>query len=287
MENKSITLKNEYLKVEISSCGAEMTSIRVPAGREYLHQRNPETWNRQAPVLFPISGHLAADKIIVDGTEYAIRSHGFAMDRIFNAEEHDDNHAIFSLVSDSETRKQYPYDFVLKIGYRLVGKAIRITYTVANTGGGDMFFSIGSHEGYICEGGLCGYEIQFEDREEKPYYFEGHSYDLDGFGEDGSGSVLRLCDAMFEGDKTVVFEEVKSNRVTLKNKNAETFVSVDFEDFDNLFIWSRKGADFVCIEPWCGMAEENETAADISVKPFIRRLKPSECFEINHSISIG
>ena len=35
------------------------------------------------------------------------------------------------------------------------------------------------------------------------------------------------------------------------------------------------------------MAEENETAADISVKPFIRRLKPSECFEINHSISIG
>lgn len=287
MENRSITLKNKYLKVEIANYGAEMTSVRDTAGREYLHQRNPETWNRQAPVLFPISGHLAADKIIVGGTEYAIRSHGFAMDRIFETEEHGGDYAVFSLVSDDETRKQYPYEFELKIGYRLVGKAIRITYTVANTGGGDMFFSIGSHEGYICEGGLNGYEIRFEDREEKPYYFEGHSYDLDGFGEDGSGSVLRLSDAMFEGDKTVVFEKVKSSRVTLKNKNAENLVSVDFEGFDNLFIWSRKGADFVCIEPWCGMAEENETAADISVKPFIRRLKPNECFEICHSISIG
>ena len=124
MENKSITLKNEYLKVEISSYGAEMTSIRDTAGREYLHQRNPETWNRQAPVLFPISGHLAADKIIVDGTEYAIRSHGFAMDRIFNAEEHDDNHAIFSLVSDSETNNTAAFtDMTARPG-------VRYTYAV-------------------------------------------------------------------------------------------------------------------------------------------------------------
>ena len=57
-------LENEYLRVEFSTIGGALTSIKDKDGVEYLWQGNPEYWGGQAPVLFPICGSVRNDKVM-------------------------------------------------------------------------------------------------------------------------------------------------------------------------------------------------------------------------------
>lgn len=57
----TIELKNEYLTVQFKTLGGQLTSIKDKDGLEYLWQADPEYWNGQAPILFPICGSLRND----------------------------------------------------------------------------------------------------------------------------------------------------------------------------------------------------------------------------------
>ena len=284
----NITLKNEYLTVILSAYGAEMTSIKTADGEEHLHQKDSIFWNRQAPVLFPVTGGVIGDKININGKSYDMPKHGFAMNTVFNLMECSEDIAVFSLLSNEETKKMYPYDFELLITYKLLGKSIDVSYEVINDGEDTMYFSIGSHEGYMCLDGLDNYEIQFEKCEDDPYYFEDESEKINSFSKsgDGSASVLKLSDRLFDGGRTVVFEKPKSEYVILKNNTDDSKIRVEFGEFDNLFIWSKPWGQFVCIEPWCGTAEKDFAAKDISEKPYIQSLDGGVHFEKHHIITI-
>ena len=248
----NITLKNEYLTVILSAYGAEMTSIKTADGEEHLHQKDSIFWNRQAPVLFPVTGGVIGDKININGKSYDMPKHGFAMNTVFNLMECSEDIAVFSLLTNEETKKMYPYDFELLITYKLLGKSIDVSYEVINDGEDTMYFSIGSHEGYMCLDGLDNYEIQFEKCEDDPYYFE----------------------------------DPKSDYVILNNNTDGSKIRVEFGEFDNLFIWSKPWGQFVCIEPWCGTAEKDFAAKDISEKPYIQSLDGGGHFEKHHIITI-
>ncbi len=284
---KEIILKNKYLEVKITDCGAEMTSVCDSENMQYIHQKNQLTWDGQAPVLFPVCGHMAKKQIVVNKKIYDIPLHGFAKDSVFEVLSHNGCEAEFLLVSNDQTRKMYPYDFSLLVGYRLEKRRLEITYEVTNEGEKDMFFSIGSHEGYVLKDGLDGCEIIFEKKEEKPYYFEEHSYDFDGFSHSGTNSVLELCGKLFEESKTIVFEKIKSDSAVLKDNSGKTLARIEFGGFDNLFIWTCPNSDFICIEPWCGMAEYDILPEDISLKPYIQKLKSKERFKRKHAITFG
>lgn len=287
MSLQNVCLKNEFLTVRINSLGAEMTSIQNTDGEEFLHQDDMIFWNDHAPVLFPVCGTPIDDKITIDGISYPMPSHGFARHSEFDIMESNDDMAVFSLVSNDETRKQYPYEFELIITYKLLGKAIDISYEVINDSKKDIYFSIGSHEGYILLDGLSEYEIHFEKQEsKKPYIFEtGLTPDESISTQDGH-SVLKLSDELFKDSITVVYEAPDSDAVYLKRKDGNDMIRVEFEHFDNLLIWSCPMAQFVCIEPWCGMAESGEAPADISDKQSIQMLSPGEQFERHHIITI-
>jgi hypothetical protein len=57
----TIELKNEYLTVQFKTLGGQLTSIKDKDGLEYLWQADPNYWNGQAPILFPICGSLRND----------------------------------------------------------------------------------------------------------------------------------------------------------------------------------------------------------------------------------
>ncbi len=57
----TIELKNEYLTVQFKTLGGQLTSIKDKDGIEYLWQADPNYWNGQAPILFPICGSLRND----------------------------------------------------------------------------------------------------------------------------------------------------------------------------------------------------------------------------------
>ncbi len=54
---------------------------------------------------------------------------------------------------------------------------------------------------------------------------------------------------------------------------------MEFTGFPFLGIWAAKNADFVCIEPWCGIADSVNADQQLDHKEGINRLGPGESFE--------
>ena len=63
-------------------------------------------------------------------------------------------------------------------------------------------------------------------------------------------------------------------------------VALECKDFPNFGIWSKPGAPYVCLEPWCGRCDKRGFAGDISEKPGINALVPGEVFEMCYGIIV-
>ncbi len=282
MANNMVSLKNEYLTVMISTLGAEIKSIKAENGEERIHQ--PDMfWQGTAPVLFPICGKLYDGNLRINKKKYKLGGHGFARNSEFNLMEFTDDLAVFSLVSNEETKKVYPYDFELIITYKLLGKAIDVSYEVINDSKETIYFSIGSHEGYNCMSGLKNYVIEFETPETAVPY-------SDAEGElglpQGEIKTIELSDELFTGSRSVIFKNPSSDALVLKNKDGSEKIRVEYEGFDYLVIWTKPNTQFVCIEPWCGMGEFYGFPKDISQKEGIQSLEEGGQFERHHIITI-
>lgn len=282
MNENTVIINNEYLTVKISTFGAEIKSILDFYGEERIHQADM-FWKGSAPVLFPICGKLYDGNLRINKKKYKLNSHGFARDSEFEIIEFTDDMAVFSLVSTEETKKQYPYDFELIITYKLLGKAIDVSYVVINRSENEMFFSIGSHEGYNCMSGLNSYLIEFETEEcAKPYS------DVEGELPLPTSPIksFNLSDELFDSSRSIIFKNPTSNVLFLKSKDGKEKIRVEYEGFDYLVIWSKPNTQFVCIEPWCGMGEFYGFPKDISEKEGIKKLNANSQFEIHHIITI-
>ena len=279
-----IEIKNEYLAVKINTLGAEVKSIKT-GDEERLHQPN-EIWGDQSPVLFPICGTPTGNKITVGGVDYPMTSHGFAMSSDFELINQTETSATFLLISSAETKKSYPYDFEFYVIYTLNASSIDVCYEVKNKSNGVMYFSVGCHEGYLCPEGLSVYELHFEKEEPtRPFIYEGIRPIENGFSVVDGHSVHKLTDELFADSVTVVYESPVSDYVILKNTVSGRETKIYFKDFDHLLIWAEPGADFVCIEPWCGMPDFGKIHRDISEKNGIHKLEENGTYSVHHIIT--
>ena len=73
------TIENKYVKVKISSKGAEIQSIKGYDGIEYIWQGDKDTWEGHAPNLFPYIARLTDGKYRYKNKEYKMDIHGLAM----------------------------------------------------------------------------------------------------------------------------------------------------------------------------------------------------------------
>jgi len=282
MAETNVTLKNEYLTVVINSMGAEIKSIKDSRDEERIHQSDM-FWKGSAPVLFPICGKLYDGNLRINKRKYKLDPHGFARNSEFDIMEFTDDIAVFSLVSNEETKNIYPYNFELIITYKLLGKSIDVSYEIINDSKETMYFSIGAHEGYNCLSGLKNYVIEFENEEKAVPYS-----DVDGninLPEAGIKS-FKLSDELFTDSKSIIFKNPTSKALWLKNIDESEKIRVEYEGFDYLVLWTKPNTQFVCIEPWCGMGEFNEFPDDISNKEGIKSIEEGGQFEIHHIITI-
>lgn len=150
------TLKNTALTLNISLHGAELTSIRDSFGREFLWQADPAFWKRHSPVLFPIVGSLWDKHFRVNGREYKMGQHGFARDMDFRLVSERDDEMWFELNSSPETLAKYPYEFTLRIGYRLESNKIHVMWEVSGDDSQTMWFQIGAHPAFYLPGFVYG-----------------------------------------------------------------------------------------------------------------------------------
>lgn len=280
-----ITLRNEELTVTIKELGAEMQTITAKDGTEYLWHGDPKFWEGRAPVMFPICSRLKNDEYHYNGVTYKMGGHGFAKKEMFEVESQSETEAVFVLRANERTLKQYPFDFEFRVGYALRGKAIDVTYDVKNPASEPLYMSFGGHEGYVCPEGITEYEVVFEQPETlitTPDPFNSNDTKLIG----ENVTVLPMEDRFFAIDALIFKKCVKSTSLKLRHKKTGRGVQVDFEGFPYLLIWTKIGAPYICVEPWCGITDVPETDGNLVTKEGINRVEGGETFRRVHTITV-
>lgn len=63
-------------------------------------------------------------------------------------------------------------------------------------------------------------------------------------------------------------------------------LSFEFEGLPHLALWQKPGAPFLCIEPWHGMAAEEEAGTEIADRPGSLVLAPGRTARFRWSVTI-
>jgi galactose mutarotase-like enzyme len=255
-----IILENQSLRATIAPKGAELQSlVNKQTGIEHMWSGDAEYWGKYSPVLFPIVGGLKNDTYYFNDKEYKLPRHGFARDKTFTAEKISDTEAVFILTQTEETLKVYPFEFTFKLQYGLNDNTLTCTYGVYNPGSGDLLFSVGAHPAFavpfVNDTNYNDYHLQFNTTETL------HRWKLqEGLISASSqllpteNNKLLLSKELFYED-AIVLKNMQSNSITLGCSKQPHGLHFSFNDFPFFGIWAAKDAPFVCLEPWCGIAD--------------------------------
>lgn len=285
-----ITIKNEYLTAMINPLGAELKSLKNNStGFEYIWQANPAFWNRSAPILFPIVGEVKNGAYTVDGKEYSLGRHGFARDSVFEETKHTDNEIVLTLKSNLDSLKKYPFEFEFSVGYLLQGKSVITTFTVQNPSAGNICFSFGAHPGFnLPSKRLEDYYIEFEKPETldrwllKDNVFSGETESVIN-----NSTLLPLIASLFDKD-AIVFKGMASKKMSLKSLNGDYTLTMDFDGFPYFGIWTKPNChEFICLEPWCGLADNANFNGDFREKEGVVSLNPNSTFTRQFSVEVN
>ncbi|MBE6739137.1 MAG: aldose 1-epimerase family protein [Ruminococcaceae bacterium] len=279
-----ITLKNNVLTVLIDEMGAQIRSVKKN-DVEYMWQADPQIWKSTAPLMFPICGGLKDDKFVYEGKEYILPKHGFARNMPFTVEKADDTSAVFCLKADEETRKMYPFEFELRLIYNIENDALTLKYEVKNVGENTMYFAIGSHEGYYTPEGIEDYDIVFPQNETlNSVMVDGNLLQDHTLPIIKNTNVLPLYDKYFLVD-CLVFKDVKSKSLLLRNRRKGKSIKIDFPDAAYLVLWHPHCAPFLCVEPWSGIPDDFHSDYNLAHKEGITALSKGEVYTAVHTIT--
>ncbi len=280
-----ITLSNSIISAQIKSLGAELCSLKDNTNRDYIWEGNPAFWGKHSPVLFPIVGTLKNNTFYHNDKKYTLSRHGFAREKEFQLVEKTESSATFSLQSNSETLKNYPFKFELQIQYILIGTTLELTYRVINKDNTDMPFSIGAHPAFALPRDFEDYSLAFEEVEPLEYtLLENDLVSKQTEKIKTNSNTVPLTYELFESD-ALIFNTLKSNSLTIVEKE-NPILKVQFENFPNLGIWTKVGASFICIEPWFGYSDITESKGNLFEKEGIIVLKTDTTFQAKFSIEI-
>lgn len=256
-----ITIENEKIKAVISSKGAELQRlVNKETCIEYMWSGDAAYWGKHSPVLFPIVGSLKEDTYFYKGKAYHLPRHGFARERNFLKEKISATEALFTLTQDVETLAVYPFAFLLKLRYSLDNDKLTVSYEVSNTGYDELLFSIGAHPAFavpmVAGTDYTDYYIQFNLIEELSRW-KLHGAGLIADHADSlpaPGGKLPLQHALFHED-AIVLKNLQSTLLTIGSVKHQHGIHFSFNNFPFFGIWAAKDANFVCLEPWCGIAD--------------------------------
>ena len=299
------TLKNQILTVKIKPKGAELISLfNEETQTEYMWSADANFWGKSSPVLFPIVGALKDNLYHFEGKTYHLPRHGFAREREFLVENTTDESVTFLLTHDEETLKIYPFAFEFRLKYELHENCLSVTYSVKNIGNikspshkgeglgrGEMYFSVGGHPAFALP---LSADTNYED-----YYLEfNKTENFQRWGLVDGGLIannptdfllntnrLALTKDLFYDD-AIVFKNLQSDEIILKSDKTNRQLKFDFKGFPYLGIWAAKDANFVCIEPWYGIADSENHNQELTEKEGIIALSVNSIFERTWSVRL-
>lgn len=289
----NIVLRNNIATAEIRKLGAELVNFRrMDNGCEYIWNGDSRYWAGHAPVLFPIVCAVYNGEIRIEREKYLIGNHGFARKSEFELIEKSELQAVFKLTYHKETLQMYPFKFELYIAYKLDLNKIEIEYQVKNVDDKDIYFQIGTHTGFNCPLNpgekFEDYYLEFERNENLERLFMNEANVICGKSESllRNGNKLPLTHQLFENG-ALVFKSIKSQKISLKSAKTKKNVILSYSNLPNLGLWQAKGAPFICIEPWYGIADSDGFIGEFKEKEMMITLNANNSFTCSLKIEIN
>lgn len=280
---QQVSLKNDKIIATFSTKGAELLSLKKD-GKEKIWIGDPNVWGAHAPLLFPICGGLKDDKYIYDNQEYTLQKHGYIRFFEFELESQSETQLVFLHRSNDETLKQFPFHYELRVIYTLEDSALKVDYNVKNLDEKCMYFSIGGHEGYYCPEGIEEYSVIFEQPEMlDSNILNGNLLEHQTVNVGVNTCKLPLKYEYFAVD-ALVFLNLKSRKVALVNQKSGEKLELEFEGQDYFLLWTKPGANYICLEPWCGCQDFVDSDYDFVNKAGIIKLDGNKAQTKTHRI---
>ncbi len=278
-----ITLQNQTLTAVIANKGAELQQLtNSQTGINYMWSGNAAYWGKFSPVLFPIVGGLKDDTYYYNNQKYALPRHGFAREKNFTAQQLSPTEAVFTLQDDEQTMAVYPFAFTLQLRYVLTDNTLACTYEVHNPGAAPLLFSVGAHPAFAVPlvAGLqySDYYLAFNQTENlQRWKLLNGLIDAKAVPLPTTNNQLPLHPALFYED-AVVLKNLQNNCITLASNKNEHGLHFHYNGFSFFGIWAAKDAPFICLEPWCGIADSINHNQQLADKEGIEILPPNKNF---------
>ena len=279
------TIENEYLRLTADTHGAEAVSVvSKKDGAEMLWCGDPTVWGRHAPILLPYTGNLTGGQMICKGQTYAGGQHGFARDMEHKLVGQTADTMTFELAANEETKKRWPYEFVLRSTFALDGKTVRHTLTVENPSEPVLRFGIGYHPAFAIpfdeQHTASDYEFRFDELESPLCVsclpnglLNGSDYHYLA----RNTRSIPVTDTLFANDSHCMLN-LRSKTLAIVEKDTGRAVRCNIEGYPYVLIWSanKTPCRFVCIEPWHSLPGEEDGPQVWEERPCAASLTPGE-----------
>lgn len=284
-----VSLSSGELSADVDPQGAQLSTLRDREGRDLLWDGDPAVWTGRAPLLFPIVGALAGGAYHLGSRAYPLPRHGFARGRHFDIVDSTPAAASFKLKADSASLEIYPFHFELDVQFCIDGATLSMTTWVKNAGEEAMPASFGYHPGlrWPLPYGRArpSHFIEFANGEPAPI----RRLNADGLlmtqpqPSPLSDHRLTLSDELFQDD-VIIFDRIRSPSIVYGAADGPR-LRVSYPDMPYLGIWTKPGANFICIEPWHGIADPEGFAGDLRAKPGIFMVAPGTAVPMRMAIT--
>ncbi|WP_111306976.1 aldose 1-epimerase family protein [Confluentibacter sediminis] len=288
------TIKNSQLNIAIKKTGAELCSIQsVKNHTQFMWDADSSVWGNHAPNLFPIIGALKEDTYIFEGKAYNLPKHGFIRGNTdFEVHEHTETSLTLKLRYSDATLKTYPFKFEFYMTYKLTDNKLDIIHTVKNLDDKPLYFSVGGHPAFKCpvfeDENYDDYFLEFEHPENSKTHLINTYNGLISSNTKpifNNTNILPLTHELFNDD-ALIFKDLKSKQVSLKSNKHGTILTVSYPDFEYLGIWAKPTGNYVCIEPWLGIADSEATDQEFITKEGILSLGAGDTFEVGYWVEV-
>jgi galactose mutarotase-like enzyme len=290
LDSQWVSITSRDLNAEVNPLGAQLSTLRDRAGRDLFWDGNPSVWTGRAPLLFPIVGTLAGGCYRLGSKAYQLPRHGFARGKLFDIVDATSDSVAFRLKADEASLLVYPFRFELEVQFALDGPTLSMTTYVRNAGDEDMPASFGYHPAFRWPlpfgRARSSHFIEFASDEPAPI----RRLDADGLltPEDHPTPIsqrrLSLEDSLFQND-VIILDEIRSRSVTYGADEGPR-LRVSFPDSPYLGLWTKPRANFICIEPWHGVADPVGFSGDFRAKPGVFMVAPGAALPIQMAITL-
>lgn len=276
VRDEEILLRHRDARLRISPRGAEALEWRA-AGLDLLWRGPGAHWDSVAPVLFPTVGWCKDQRALFDGRSYPMPVHGFAARSPFEVVETGVDHATLQLCDSAATRAHYPFSFRLSLRYRLAACALDVEIEVANTDCRPLPYACGLHPGFgwpFAGGRAQDYRIVFDEPEDAriPEIAPGGLISARSRTLALRGRELPLEPRLFARE-ALCFLDARSRGLRFERIGGPSIV-MRSAGYRHWALWSRPGAQFLCVEAWTGHGDPEDFSGEFADKPSMLTLEP-------------